>query len=137
MTKATSAYLNKPLRSLEDVGDKQMTHTPGPWGIDTAGKDGPNQHHSTGLFVNTRDGKMICDLYFDAGPALHKFDNDEANARLIAAAPNLLMVLEALTDDDECRLDHSGFCQTHTNEMNDGQCTMAVARAAIDKATEE
>lgn len=39
--------------------------------------------------------------------------------------------LEPLIDDDECRLDHSGFCQTHTNELDDGRCAMVAARAVL------
>ena len=30
--------------------------------------------------------------------------------------------LEALIDPDPCRFDHSGFCQAHTNEDEQGLC---------------
>jgi hypothetical protein len=62
----------------------KYTHTPGPW---TAFQAYPQRHT-----IGTPNGK-ICDLW-GADPAFYT-DEDEANARLIAAAPELL---EALVD---------------------------------------
>ena len=47
---------------------------------------------------------------------------------LAAECDRLRDALESLVDDDPCRYDHSGFCQTHTNELDDGLCAMKVAR---------
>ncbi|KKN52652.1 hypothetical protein LCGC14_0610460 [marine sediment metagenome] len=107
-----------------------MTYTPEPW---------LNELHASDRKVGKGDFAWICEVRTQIGALIaHVYANDksicEDQARLIATAPDLLMMLEALVDDDECRLDHSGFCQTHTNEMDDGQCAMVVARAAIKKA---
>ena len=66
-----------------------ITHTPGPWLYDT--EDG---------FIYDCDGR-----YTVASPhATKELDLDErdANARLIAAAPELLRALVALEDATEC-----------------------------------
>ena len=52
-------------------------------------------------------------------------------AAVAAREAALAGVLETLIDDDECRFDHSGFCQTHTNQLDDGRCAMAVAIAVL------
>jgi len=57
-----------------------INHTPGPWVI---GK----QDHDV-VMVDTTSGTAICDVYVDS-------DERPANARLIAAAPDLLEALEA------------------------------------------
>ena len=70
-------------------------HTPGPWGVSHAGATTNKGVHTDGFFIGTEDGQMVCDLYFktqDGG--LQQFVNAEANARLIAAAPDLLEALE-------------------------------------------
>lgn len=55
----------------------------------------------------------------------------EANARLIAAAPDLYVALSLLVDDDECSYDHHGYCQTH-NLGN--PCGVMLGRRALAKA---
>ena len=56
-----------------------MTHTPGPWEVSTS--DGNPQ---------TKDGFMICEMkYIGDG-------KDDENARLIAAAPELLDALKLI-----------------------------------------
>ena len=55
----------------------------------------------------------------------------QANEAAEARVAELAGALEPLIDDDECRLDHSGFCQTHTNELDDGRCAMAVANTVL------
>ena len=132
MTKATSAYLNKPLRSLEDVGDKQMTHTPGPWAFRPSPDnderywiDGP-----IGLTPMIRDEKIGPPI---ANTALRpSITESEANARLIASAPDLLATLKKIAElqDDKC--------QTASAEMLYMLLDMKVgiARAAIEKATQ-
>ncbi len=59
-------------------------HTPGPWTFRQAGAN---------WRVYASDGRS-----FDAGDALYHPEN-EANARLIAAAPELLRALEDLVDE--------------------------------------
>jgi len=57
----------------------KQTYTPGPWTISEDGTD-----------VNNVEGAGVCAIYAD--------ESSEANARLIAASPDLL---EALTDAAE------------------------------------
>ena len=65
--------MNKPL----------IKHTPGPWII---GK----QDHDV-ITVDTANGTAICDVYVDSDDR-----RPPANARLIAAAPDLLAALDRL-----------------------------------------
>jgi glycerate-2-kinase len=100
------------------------THTPGPWYVGTDFSDQARHIYAV---------KMVCD---DDGeewhPLIASTDDDErlidwqANARLIAAAPDLLEALEAyVSADDEIYGDSIG------GEVREK------ARAAIDKATQE
>jgi hypothetical protein len=73
-------------------------------------------------------------FYRDSHPSI------DANARLIAAAPDLLSCLIEMVEvhDEPCHLDHHGCCQSHfLDDVNDGGCRVANARAAIAKATGE
>lgn len=81
-------------------------HTPGPWKND----DGT---------IRSSCGVSIAAVLNIAWPLGRKPENPEANARLIAAAPELLEALEGLLEEVE-----GCMC---TYEM--------VARAAISKAT--
>lgn len=89
-------------------------HTPGPWRL--WGKADPSQviSDATGFIAQTLGG------------------NDEANARLIAAAPELLEALKNL-DEAYCR---SGGPLTRA-ERNEDRKRLIAARAAIAKATRE
>lgn len=73
-------------------------HTLGPWQVVPA-----TEHH--GPFVTTEDDRSVCDLYAMSGPGSIggggkpkpcSFHNAEANAALIAAAPDMLEALKAL-----------------------------------------
>lgn len=87
-------------------------HTPGPWLLS-----------SSGVHVRkTARGFNICDLN-DALPP----GEWEANARLIAAAPELLAALRALVPDAEAWMKASG----HTYQTS----PLLAARAVIAKAT--
>lgn len=55
----------------------KATHTPGPWSVSCSGND-----------VENVSGAGVCALYAD--------ETAEANARLIAAAPDLLAAAEAM-----------------------------------------
>lgn len=78
-------------------------HTPGPWIVDNVSEKN--------LYVLADQGKnwnnpTVCALYEDVtpedsvtlGPWLKSFDNAEANARLIASAPDLLAACQAMHD---------------------------------------
>ena len=79
----------------------KASHTPGPWRIDCI--------EDRVFYIEAEQGKAwnnptICHLFADVtpedsvtiGPWLEAFDNAEANARLIVAAPDLLFALENL-----------------------------------------
>lgn len=73
-----------------------VVHTPGPWIVmDAKGEDG-----STGLYVSAPNGD-VCDLYSHRRDehgmprGLVPFIGAERNARLIAAAPDLLAACKA------------------------------------------
>ncbi len=79
----------------------QVQHTPGPWHFDKSGNIATiNEHEARPLFEPRTLGKLIASAHMDGGnlPV-------EANARLIASAPDLLAALEALIeyygDDDD------------------------------------
>lgn len=61
-------------------------------------------------------------------------DTVEEVRALADAAPDLLAALEAMIDNEPCRFDHHGNCQTHTLG---NPCEMAAARAAIARARGE
>jgi hypothetical protein len=85
-------------------------HTPGPWNF----SPGSDSHQQAQVW--REDGKTIAITYDDEG---------SANARLIAAAPELLAALHQacnLTLDEESDTAHAAF--------------LRVARAAIRKATQ-
>lgn len=99
-------------------------HTPGPWAVGYQEGDKP--------YIVAEQGKqwrnpVICDLYADVTPEdsvtmglwLEAYDNAEANARLIAAAPDLLEALKGLA------------------MFPLGTFQVQAARAAIAKATGE
>lgn len=101
----------------------ETKHTPGPWAYQA--KPGPREltfkrrHWVIGSTV-TGHGVGIA---FGDGPG----EPDDANARLIAAAPDML---EALKHADEW-LDELG-CDCATDEP--GTCAFCLVRAAIAKA---
>ena len=89
-------------------------HTPGPWHVD-----------STGVITAKSATTFICDTRKTSRRFLPPNDEISANARLIAAAPELLAVLEALAD-------HAAETYPHF-ESHRGQVDLACARAAIAK----
>ena len=90
-------------------------HTPGPWNV-------------TGLYVRERDGGLVAsiiDLWHDQKtPKAEK----NANARLIAAAPDMLDALQNILNGIETGVVTSDHDEIFNNAS-------AKARAAIDKAT--
>jgi hypothetical protein len=79
----------------------KMKHTPGPWTY-LRMKLGPKQKdRRCGFVINGPDTGnplpvRVCDLRVPAG--IDGFGEGEANARLIAAAPELLAALQAVAD---------------------------------------
>ena len=74
-------------------------HTPGPW-----------KHDAPRDYILAVDGSLICKIATGENPA-----EEDANARLIAAAPNLLAELRLLTIDCCGPLDNNrgcGWCMT-------------------------
>jgi hypothetical protein len=66
-------------------------HTPGPWETDHKDHDSPYQN----IKINA-GFKTVCTIWIDDAPE-HIFNSEqEANARLIAAAPDLLEALHGL-----------------------------------------
>lgn len=106
--------------------------TPGPWSVDTDIDDGYGETSVISYWVRGAphpnapgfDGLVVAAVVKDC------VENSEANAKLIAAAPELLAALEALTADRLFYIegDTSG-------QMNVAVKAYEVARAAIAKAT--
>ena len=96
-------------------------HTPGPWQTDQAEHDAPYQD------IRIHAGKgSICSVWIDDAP-LHDYNAEQrANARLIAAAPELLEALRTAVDHLEGMPD-----------QEDVAACVVKARAAIAKATGE
>jgi hypothetical protein len=96
----------------------QTKHTPGPW---TVVGTHVERHDGDGIYSRLAacHDTMICEEH--GGTAL-------ANARLIAAAPDLLVALEQCVS----------IIVRHANAtLGDGVVTLQVARAAIAKAQGE
>lgn len=99
-------------------------HTPGPWRVD------PDYSAD----IQTADGRLeiaaiMSDYTTDNAPPEAKA---AANARLIAAAPELLDALAALLDDYVLTYD----CACNYQLDADAEPVVTKARAAIVKATE-
>lgn len=92
------------LRAVEkDNHDNRITHTPGPWEWSRMLIPSKQKDRRSGFVVNQTDKQpenlslpiRICDMR--CAPD-NPFAECEANARLIAAAPDLLAALEAMVD---------------------------------------
>lgn len=102
-------------------------HTPGPWiGAGPSFGD-PLPRYTTEIVTEweDEDGEVlsICTLPFN-----HHDDENEATARLIAAAPDLLEALSAMLEQFNYN--------TITGIVHDESAAIAKARAAIAKAEE-
>ena len=90
----------------------KFNHIPGPWGV---GKRDPRS-------VLANDGETVC--WADSFGTIHE-GREVANARLIAAAPDMLLVLEhALPLIDAYRRQSGG----------DGDVTAAAIRSVVARA---
>lgn len=98
----------------------EMKHTSGPWFL-CEQVERPHQHALVGI-----GNGAVHVGYASITPAMSPFEAD-ANARLIAAAPELLETLDALVHKMEMHLENRGLFCLITDD----------ARAAIAKAKGE
>jgi len=86
-----------------ELGHRTGDHSPAPWEEATVDLDGAPDY---GLTIIAADGEIVCDLYDHIGPCFERFAGDKANARLIAAAPDMYAALCAvMSDTDDLDLD--------------------------------
>jgi hypothetical protein len=103
-----------------------MKHTPGPWVVDPAVRQGFTVYApKEGFIVGTQDEE-----------GRYGAIESEANARLIAAAPDLLEALQQATSALEWRWERVANCAAPVHETAI-QEAYNQARAAIAKATGE
>lgn len=103
-----------------------VKHTSGPWFVFPVDHPTVTRENCISvLYVGTAADKPSIVRLTESGHA-HATDEDRANARLIASAPELLNALEILLQMCERQSDF--------NDDRDGN-TLATARAAIAKAT--
>jgi hypothetical protein len=93
--------------------NQSLGHSPGPWTIES---------DADTFEYDIKAG----DFYVAAIPDVP--GRTLANARLIAAAPDVYHALREFIDDEPCRLDHEGYCQTHQLTR---PCIMVKAKNAI------
>jgi hypothetical protein len=102
------------------------THTPGPWTVEQWADDSPDHLRCFGLVMSPEAG----DEYDKGGDVAYVCPCDhgeqEANARLIAAAPDLLAALEAIVNQREAT--------PNPDVVEVGEASIQRARAAIRKA---
>jgi hypothetical protein len=113
-------------------------HTPGPWWTDNLYYEAHPSNARTDIIAAAKSdkhsGTKVAEASFSPTPSEYHVDNRkeaEANARLIASAPDLLAALKVFTDfpADVFEGDHDGR-YTMTVQLHD----MRNARAAIAKA---
>lgn len=108
-------------------------HTPGPWALETL-RTSCGICHKVGPFPGRRENdepRHAC-LYADYPSKHNQADAElEANARLIAAAPDLLDALETII---QWNRDHAEAQYGDPNKCETWACVVK-ARAAIAKAT--
>jgi hypothetical protein len=103
-----------------------MNTTPGPWHIKKLGKQMYIESHS-----KNGSGGFVCDM--QRGEAMHEdYEYIDADAHLIAAAPELLDCLRFLLNPDNCAIAHAkwgeGCNREEVSEM------LSKAKLAIAKA---
>lgn len=93
-------------------------HTAGPWMVSEDRREHAGQSYIAGYNIESEVERVVGDEGISGG------SNDEANARLIAAAPELLEALSDLLEKFGCGTAIELDCEL-----------CAAARAAINKAT--
>lgn len=127
------------------VTSNQSAHTPGPWSVGHTrpvkwGFKNEYTHWSVPVHVGPFEtrGNSLADVHSGGPGALQPSDREavEANARLIAAAPELLDALKRIDtelengpDEDAAQCDHSvGICFCAYRRVRD-QMRAAIAKA--------
>lgn len=100
-------------------------HTPGPWHVDIDSATGRNTRVRASA-LGLRDKVCVADVSQGAGD----FPRLEANARIIAAAPELLEALKAVTLE-------LAQCRCHRKLTTSEEIALDRARDAIAKAERE
>jgi len=95
--------------------------TPGPWNM-YEGLDDYRHYDISGRKLDSNEFELICSV--EGADACKPTPEDTANARLIAAAPDLY---------DACQ-DALNIAECNCGEACDGTCTRAILEAAIAKA---
>lgn len=95
-------------------------HTPGPWSVQPCAAD-----HGESTVIGTADGFLIARIPSDAWSGIGaESKEDSANARLIAAAPDMLAALEAMINHRSCDyLDNT--------PLPYAACVAAIAKAKV------
>jgi hypothetical protein len=106
-----------------------MEHTPGPWEAGKAYAQDKNSWYAV-VFSPAKNGRYHSPRAAEA-LGIDKAEA-EANARLIAAAPDLLEVAQRWADINEGRCD----CDLYDTKKGE-LCPECATRAAIAKATEQ
>lgn len=104
-------------------------HTPGPWRVSTP------DHTSGATMIQAADGTIICSRVMAHDGSNDDIEAAEANARLVAAAPELLEALELakLAVENAIRL-----CRRHDDNAFIGHAfTLDNINSAIGKAKGE
>jgi hypothetical protein len=104
----------------------QIAHTPGPWVVPP---------DSDGFSIETVDGRIIAQA-MQVSPPTNPFRHQErrANARLIAAAPDLLNTLRELVEIADAAISAGDW---KVDGCCDPSLSLDWARAAIAKVTGE
>jgi len=106
----------------------KTTHTPGPWNVTRYGL----QVYDKGANLIAKVETLACIGGTDDAAAQRASDQEQANARLIAAAPDLLAALEELLACPQPGRVQSPLERTKANKLHQDVCHRA--RAAIAKA---
>ncbi len=119
-----SRWLNvwRTSRSLKPNNPMKNQHTPGPWAADKFSRG--DDYTPTNCRVTSGKKEIACAFYGATD------GEREANARLIAAAPELLAALEGLLDAYAPRAGETA----KNNGEESLHCSVREARAAIAKA---
>lgn len=97
----------------------QTKHTPGPWSMEKRVRS--NFHQSGYRIWNPELTEIIAAA-----------ENNEANARLIAAAPDLLAALEQIADENFANLDSPQSMRMRLRDFRE-RARAAIARVKADK----
>jgi len=109
--------------------------TPGPWIVDEkfggCVRGGPPVEYARG---SGQEQIVMVVSRSNAPPDVDLIAERDANARLIAAAPDLLAALKALLEDYSRCTYMDGWCPRHNVVDTGAPCKAEAARAAIKRA---